>query len=173
MIRRDLDKTNSKLVIGKNTIMRKVIKTRANPLDKKDPNYEFFSKFGAPKPELMILHSALKGKLGLIFTDKATFELMPIINSNKVQTVAKVGTIAPMDVIVPPGPTGMDPSQIGFFHALKITTKINKGQIEILKEVHVCKEGVLVGNSEAAFLKKLNMTPFLYGMELFAVYDNG
>jgi large subunit ribosomal protein LP0 len=115
--------------------MRKVLKTRANPLDKKDPNYEFYSKFGEPKPELMVLYNALKGKLGLIFTDKATFELMPIINSNKVQTVAKVGAIAPCDVVVPPGPTGMDPSQIGFFHALKITTKINKGQIEILKEV--------------------------------------
>jgi large subunit ribosomal protein LP0 len=141
MIRRDLDKSNSRLVIGKNTIMRKVLKIRANHLDKKDPDYEHFYKFGPPKPELNVLLEALKGKVGLIFSNKAVFELMPIINSNKVQTVAKVGVIAPVDVIVPPGPTGMDPSQIGFFHALKITTKINKGQIEILKEVHVCKVG--------------------------------
>jgi len=52
MIRRDLDKIDSKLVIGKNTIMRKLLRTRANPLDKKDPMYDFFSKFGEPKPEL-------------------------------------------------------------------------------------------------------------------------
>jgi large subunit ribosomal protein LP0 len=173
MIRRDLDKSGSKLVIGKNTIMRKVLKTRANPLDKKDPDYEFYAKFGAHKPELNTLLRELKGKVGLIFSDKAVFELLPIIQSNRVQTVAKVGVIAPCDVVVAPGPTGMDPSQIGFFHALKITTKINKGQIEILKEVNVCKEGVMVGNSEAAFLKKLNMMPFLYGMDLHSVYDNG
>jgi large subunit ribosomal protein LP0 len=110
MIRRDLDKSNSRLVIGKNTIMRKVLRMRANPLDKKDPDYEHYAKFGAPKPELNVLLKVLKGKVGLIFSDKAVFELMPIINSNKVQTVAKVGVLAPCDVIVPPGPTGMDPS---------------------------------------------------------------
>jgi large subunit ribosomal protein LP0 len=42
-------------------------------------------------------------------------------------------------VFVPAGPTGMDPSQISFFHALQISTKINKGQIEITKDYQVNK----------------------------------
>jgi len=46
------------------------------------------------------------------------FELKPIIESNRVKTAAKVGMISQCDVIVPPGPTGMDPSMISFFHAL-------------------------------------------------------
>jgi len=50
MIRRDLSKNESELVIGKNTIMRKALKLRTNPLDKKDPDYEFFAKFGEPIP---------------------------------------------------------------------------------------------------------------------------
>jgi len=50
MIRRDLNKADSELVIGKNTIMRKVLKMRANPLDKKDPDYEHYAKFGEPIP---------------------------------------------------------------------------------------------------------------------------
>jgi len=50
MIRRDLGKNGSELVIGKNTIVKKVIKMRANPLDKKDPDYDFYAKFGEPIP---------------------------------------------------------------------------------------------------------------------------
>jgi large subunit ribosomal protein LP0 len=85
----------------------------------------------------------LSGKVGLIFTDTPVFELKPIIESNKVETAAKVGGIAPLDVFIPPGPTGMDPSQISFFHALSISTKIEKvtmisiypqGQIQITKD---------------------------------------
>lgn len=42
---------------------------------------------------------------------------------------ARVGTVSPIDLVIPPGPTGMDPSQISFFHALQISTKIQKAQI--------------------------------------------
>lgn len=81
------------------------------------------------------------GKVAMVISDRPVFELMPIIESNRIDTVAKVGIVSPCAVVVPAGPTGMDPSQIGFFHALKITTKINKGQIEILKDVQVLVEG--------------------------------
>lgn len=54
-----------------------------------------------------------------------------------------------------------------------MSTKINKGQIEIIKEFQVCTKGMEVNNSGAALLKKLNITPFEYGMELIGVYSNG
>lgn len=81
--------------------------------------------------------------------------------------------IAQCDVIVPPGSTGLDPSQISFFHALQISTKINKGQIEIVNEFVACRQGELVTSAAAALLKKLNITPFTYGMELLDTYDDG
>lgn len=81
--------------------------------------------------------------------------------------------VAPIDVTIYPGPTGMDPSQISFFHALQMSTKINKGQIEITKEFKVCTTGKKVGNSESVLLQKLNIKPFSYGMEIFRVYDDG
>jgi len=67
----------------------------------------------------------------------------------------------------------MDPSQIGFFHALNITTKINKGMIEILKDVLVLKNGQTVGASEASLLDKMRIRPFHYGMEIIKVYEEG
>lgn len=60
--------------------------------------------------ELEALRNLLFNKVGLIFTNVPVFELKPLIEANKVETAAKVGTVAPTDVIIPPGPTGMDPS---------------------------------------------------------------
>jgi hypothetical protein len=45
----------------------------------------------------------------------------------KVGAPARVGLVAPNDVTIPAGGTGMDPSQTSFFQALAIATKINKG----------------------------------------------
>lgn len=83
----------------------------------------------------------LKDKIALIFTDAPVFELKKKLEANKVPTEARVGSLAPINFSIPPGPTGLDPSQINFFHALNISTKINKGQIEITKEFKVCTEG--------------------------------
>jgi len=46
----------------------------------------------------------------LVLSDTPIFELKPLIESNKLETAAKVGVIAPVEVIIPPGSTGMDPS---------------------------------------------------------------
>jgi len=74
---------------------------------------------------------------------------------------------------VPPGPTGMDPKQTGFFQALNIATKIQKGQIEIVNEVVVINEGDKVSMSQAALLDKLKICPFEYKMEVIKFLDNG
>jgi large subunit ribosomal protein LP0 len=129
--------------------------------------------FGAPKPELKTLIPHLKEKVGLIFTDEAVFDLKGKIEESKLATEAKVGATAPIDYVIPPGATGLDPSQINFFHALQISTKIEKAQIQITKEYKVCTAGKRVGNSEAALLKKLNLKPFFYGMIVLGAYDQG
>jgi len=73
----------------------------------------------------------IKQQCGYIFTKEAVFDVKPRIESKTIPAAARVGQEAQRDVVIPPGPSGMDPSQIGFFHALSITTKIVKGQIEI------------------------------------------
>lgn len=93
--------------------------------------------------------------------------------SNKVPAPARVGSVAPCNVIIPPGPTGCDPGQTSFFQVLQIATKITKGQIEITTAVQILKEGDKVGSSEAALLQKLNILPFTYGLKLQTIYDNG
>jgi len=67
----------------------------------------------------------------------------------------------------------MDPSQIGFFHALQISTKIDKGMIAITKDYQVCTAGKKMGSSEVVLLQKMGMRPFMYGMEVVSCYDDG
>ena len=71
--------------------------------------------------------------------------------------------------MVPAGSTGMDPSQTSFFQALGIATKINKGTIEIVADVHLIKAGEKVGASQATLLAKLGVRPFKYGLQLLKV----
>jgi large subunit ribosomal protein LP0 len=130
-------------------------------------------QFGGKIEELKVLTPLLKEKVALIFSDASVYELKGKIEANKVPTEARVGVVSPIDYSCPAGPTGLDPSQINFFHALNISTKIVKGQIEITKDFKVCAKGKKVKASEAALLKKLNMKPFEYGMKISSVYDDG
>lgn len=67
----------------------------------------------------------------------------------------------------------MGPEKTSFFQALQIPTKISRGTIEILNEVHIIKVGEKVGASESALLNMLNIQPFSYGLAVQQVYDNG
>jgi large subunit ribosomal protein LP0 len=161
------------MVCGKNTVVKKAIDIRRVPLEENDPDFEFRKPLFTDIPQIEKLSTYCRGKVGFIFSDAPVFELKPLIEGNKIPAPAKVGIIAPIEVVIPPGPTGLDPSQISFFHTLNISTKIQKGQIEITKEFRVCEKGKKIGNSEAAILQKLNIKPFAFGMEILFVYDDG
>jgi large subunit ribosomal protein LP0 len=161
------------MVCGKNTVVKKAIDIRLKDPDENDIDYEFRKTHFTKIPQIEKLVACCKGKIGFIFSDHPIHELRPLIESNKLPAPAKVGTFSQLEVVIPPGPTGLDPSQISFFHTLNISTKIQKGQIEIVKEYKVCEKGKKIGNSEAAILQKLNIKPFAFGMEILIVYDDG
>ena len=48
--------------------------------------------------------------------------------------------------------------------ALNIPTKINKGCVEIVSDVHLIRASEKVGGSEATLLAKLGIKPFSYGL---------
>lgn len=55
---------------------------------------------------------------GYIFTSEDITALKKRVEGVVIEAPAKVGMLAQCDVKIQPGPSGMDPSQIGFFHAL-------------------------------------------------------
>ncbi|TVU43491.1 hypothetical protein EJB05_09967 [Eragrostis curvula] len=156
-IRRGL-RGDSVVLMGKNTLIRRCIKVYAE----KTGNTDFDE-----------LSKLLVGNVGLIFTKGDLKEVREEVAKYKVGAPARVGLVAPVDVVVPPGNTGLDPSQTSFFQVLNIPTKINKGTVEIITPVELIKKGDKVGSSESALLAKLGIRPFSYGLVITNVYDGG
>lgn len=148
----------AEILMGKNTLMRKVLKEflEANP-------GHFYASI-EPK---------LAGNVGFVFTNADLPKVRDLILANRVPAPARVGAVSPVDVTVPAGPTGCDPGQTSFFQVLQIPTKIVKGQIEITNLVNLIKKGDKVGSSEASLLQKLNIKPFSYGLAIDCVFDRG
>jgi len=144
------------VLMGKNTMMRKAIRGQLSK-----------------NPQLEKLLPCIAGNIGFVFTNEDLCEVRDIILSNKKEAPAKAGAIAPLDVFVPGGNTGQGPEKTSFFQALAIPTKITKGTIEILSDIHLIKKDEKVGASEAALLQMLNIKPFHYGLIVSQVYDNG
>merc|ERR1719412_1538130 len=117
----------------------------------------------------------VQGNVGFVFIPKteSIAALRDQLTSEKVQTAAKAGVLAPTDVIVPAGPTGQDPSQTTFFQALDIPTKINRGQVEIVSDVKLITMGDKVDRSAAELLVMLNIKPFYYGITVHHIFQNG
>jgi large subunit ribosomal protein LP0 len=149
---------DSIVLMGKNTMMKRSIRLYAE-------------KSGNTAYQNLI--PLLVGNVGLIFTKGDLKEVREEVAKYKVGAPARVGLVAPVDVVVPPGNTGLDPSQTSFFQVLNIPTKINKGTVEIITPVELIKKGEKVGSSEAALLAKLGIRPFSYGLVVQSVYDDG
>merc|ERR1712217_625264 len=78
-----------------------------------------------------------------------------------------------VDLDIPSGPTGMDPSQTSFFQTLNIATKIVKGQIELISTFRILAKGDKVSASAAVLLGKLGIRQFNYKMEVEMVFQGG
>jgi len=115
----------------------------------------------------------LKGNVGLVFTNGDIGHTKNILSSIKVSSHAKVGMIAPQDVTIKKGSTGLNPDKTPFFQVLHIATKIVKSQIEILQDVKLIKAGTKIGCSEATLLKMLNLKPFYYVLSCDFIYEGG
>ena len=113
------------------------------------------------------------GNVGFIFTNADLKETRTKILANRVAAPARAGAVAPGDVWIPAGNTGMEPGKTSFFQALGVPTKIARGTIEITQDLKLVEAGTKVGPSEATLLNLLNISPFTYGMTVAQVYDNG
>ena len=144
------------VLMGKNTMVRRALRSIL---------VEF--------PQFERLLPYVKGNIGFVFTAGDLKEVRELITSNRVAAPARAGALAPADVVVPAGNTGMEPGKTSFFQALNIPTKIARGTIEIVSDIKVVAAGNRVGPSEATLLNMLNISPFTYGMVVEQIFDNG
>lgn len=146
------------ILMGKNTMIRTCLRNHAQV---------------NPSLGLDELVAAVGGNTGFVFCHGDMDEIRQICEENTVAKAAKAGVLAPSDVELPIGPTGLDPSSTNFFQILNIPTKIVKGTIELTSNVKVCKNGDKVSASQAVLLQKMGIKPFSFGMKVTKVFDNG
>jgi large subunit ribosomal protein LP0 len=147
---------HAEILMGKNTMIRKAIRGHM-----------------AKNPHLEKLLPYIVNNVGFVFTKDDLGEIRTKLLENRRGAPAKAGAVAPEDVQLEAHNTGMGPEKTSFFQALQIPTKISRGTIEILNDVHLIKKGEKVGASESALLNMLGRMPFSYGLVVEQVYDSG
>jgi large subunit ribosomal protein LP0 len=157
-IRMDL-RGKAVVLFGKNTMIRKALQLGAET---------------HPDAGLETLRGAMKGNLGFIFATNCELDdIRATLDKFVLNSAAKAGQDSMVNLDLPAGPTGMDPSQTSFFQTLNIATKIVKGQIELISAFPMLKIGEKVSAGAAQLLNKLGNTPFSYKMEVQMVFQNG
>jgi large subunit ribosomal protein LP0 len=144
------------LLMGKNTRVRKCIR-------------EHLSK----DPSLASLLPHIKGNVGFVFTNEDLAQIRNKLEAVKVYAPAKAGMVAPCDVIIRAGSTGLEPTKTSFFQALQIPTMLVRSVVHINVDVHLIKQGTKVTPSQAVLLQMLNIIPFPYSLDVQTVYDEG
>jgi large subunit ribosomal protein LP0 len=144
------------VLMGKNTMMKRAIR-------------EILSD----APELERLIPLIQGNVGFVLTNDDLKEVRDLIQTFTVPAAARAGSIAPVKVIVPAQQTALGPEKTSFFQALAISTKINRGCIEITSPVPLLEVGDKVSESAAMLLNMLKISPFTYGFDIKNIYDAG
>jgi len=147
------------VLMGKNTMIRKAL---------------LIGHERHPDAGMDTLRAQIRGNIGFIFATNCSLDdIRETLGKHTLESAAKAGQTSTVDLDIPGGPTGMDPSQTSFFQTLNIATKIVKGQIELISAFRILNKGEKVSASAAVLLTKLGIKPFEYKMEVEMVYQAG
>lgn len=122
---------------------------------------------------LEFLNHELEGQCALMFTNISPFKLNLTFDKNKIFLAAKGGDIAPNELVIPAGNTGINPGPVlSEFKESKVPTRIDQGTIWVSKDTVVAKPGDVISQKLAALLSKLNIKPIEAGIAVnFAISE--
>jgi large subunit ribosomal protein L10 len=133
-----------------------------------------FEDCNANKTNIVDLSEHMNGQVALIATEMNPFKLYKILENSKTSAPAKAGTIAPDDIVVPEGDTGItNLAFMGELGQVGIQARPMDGKIFIPKETVVVAAGEEVSKQMAATLTRLDINPMEVGIDLKAVYEEG
>ncbi len=120
------------------------------------------------------LADEVRGQTALILTNENPVKLNLFLEKNKMRAPAKAGQIAPNDIIVPAGNTGIPPGPvISELSELGIPTRVESGTIWVTKDTVVVKAGERISRKVAIILSRLGIEPITVGLTMHAAYDDG
>ena len=126
------------------------------------------------RPGLEKLKDSVGGQCALVASGMNAFRLFRQLEATKTASPAKAGQLAPMDIVVPKGPTPFAPGPIiGELQKIGIPAAIEGGKIVVKKDATLVKEGQPISAAVAAMLPKLEILPMIVGIDLRSAYEDG
>ena len=116
----------------------------------------------------------LDGQVGLVLTDENPFSLYRELEASKTPAPIGAGEIAPNDIVIPEGDTGIDPGPfVGELQQIGANARIEDGSIQVMEDSTVLDAGEEVSADLANVLNELGIEAKEVGLDLRAVYADG
>eukprot|EP01126_Amoeba_proteus_P063383 TRINITY_DN8737_c0_g1_i4.p1 TRINITY_DN8737_c0_g1~~TRINITY_DN8737_c0_g1_i4.p1 ORF type:complete len:222 (-),score=29.13 TRINITY_DN8737_c0_g1_i4:256-921(-) len=127
---------SSRFYFGKNKVIRKA-----------------FELHSGQKEGLDKFCQAIVGNCGLLFTNEPVEKMKAFFQTYSVQDYPRTGFVATKDVSIPTGILEHYPASLELrFRSLGVPTKLTNGQIEVLGDFSVCREGEVLSPDQARLL---------------------
>ena len=109
-----------------------------------------------------------------IFSEKDPFQLYSLIQRNKTSAAAQGGEIAPNDIEVDDGDTGIGPGpMLGKLQQRGLQVQVDDGSIHIQKPGVIIEAGDEITRDDAEVLSQLDIEPLEIGLDLKVAYASG
>jgi large subunit ribosomal protein L10 len=152
-MRRDLH-GSAEVRMSRNTLLRRA-------LEEVDEGYEDLADF-------------VSGQVALIGTNDNPFGLYQQLEASKTPAPINAGEIAPNDIVIPEGDTGIDPGPfVGELQQVGAEARIMEGSIRVTADSTVLETGEEVSDELANVLGELGIEPKEVGLDLRSVYSEG
>ncbi len=116
----------------------------------------------------------VSGQVGLIGTNQNPFSLFQQLEASKTSAPINAGEIAPNDIVIPEGDTGIDPGPfVGELQSVGANARIEGGSIQVMEDSVVLEAGEEVSADLSNVLTELGIEPKEVGLDLRAVYADG
>jgi len=120
------------------------------------------------------LAANVNGQVALIGTDDNPFGLFQQLEASKTPAPINAGEIAPNDIVIPEGDTGVDPGPfVGELQQVGAEARIMDGSIQVTADSTVLEAGEEVSDELANVLGELGIEPKEVGLDLRSVYSEG
>ncbi|MFC7215726.1 50S ribosomal protein L10 [Saliphagus sp. GCM10025334] len=114
------------------------------------------------------------GQVGLVATNANPFALYKELEASKTPAPINAGEVAPNDIVIPEGDTGVDPGPfVGELQQIGANARIEDGSIQVMEDSTVLEAGEEVSADLANVLNELGIEPKEVGLDLRAVFSEG
>ncbi|SDY03169.1 50S ribosomal protein L10 [Halobellus clavatus] len=116
----------------------------------------------------------VSGQVAFVGTNDNPFGLYQQLEASKTPAPISAGEVAPNDIVIPEGDTGVDPGPfVGELQQVGAAARIQDGSIQVTEDSKVLEAGGEVSSDLEAVLAELGIEPKEVGLDLRGVFSEG